>query len=285
MRAVALIVFLALMSGCASVDSTRLRVMTYNIHHGEGTDGKVDLERIAKLITDNKVDLVALQEVDRNTQRTGKCDMPAELAKLTKMKAIFGANFPLEGGEYGNAILSRYPIREWTNYHLPKVVEGEQRGLLRALVETPEASIYFCSTHLDHRRPDADRLASVEVIRKLTAGLIAPTLIAGDFNARPGSEVYRRLASSFNDAWQAIGDGDGFTIPSNQPRARIDYLWFSEGLQPIAGTVLNSVASDHLPLIIDWDAKIGSADNLIVCFPQSAPPLTYFRDAKADFFQ
>src|SRR5687768_1108679 len=127
-----------LLGGCVSQPkNVSMRVMTYNIHHGEGTDGKIDLERIAKLITDNKVDLVALQEVDRNTQRTGRRDMPAELAKLTNMRVTFGANIPLEGGEYGNAILSRHPFDLVMNYHLPKVVPGEQRGMLEVVVHAP----------------------------------------------------------------------------------------------------------------------------------------------------
>src|SRR5947207_417120 len=75
------------------------RVMTYNIHHGEGTDSRIDLERIAALIKKEKVDLVALQEVDRGVLRTGRRDLPAELSKLTGMSYFFENNLSYEGGE------------------------------------------------------------------------------------------------------------------------------------------------------------------------------------------
>ena len=223
--------------------------MTYNIHHGEGVDGKLDLERIAKLIRDYKVDLVALQEVDRNTQRTGRRDMPAELAKLTGMRAAFGANIPLEGGEYGNALLSEHPFDVVTNHHLPKIVPGEQRGMLEIIVHAPGGPLTFCATHLDHRRPEEDRLASVDFIEKALAGK-SRVILAGDFNARPDSETFRRLTATFVDAWTAGGQGDGFTIPSENPRARIDYVLL-RGFNATRAEVVQSNASDHLPLIVD----------------------------------
>lgn len=75
----------------------RLRVLTYNIHHGAGIDGKLDLERIARVIRDARPDIVALQELDRNTQRTRKVDQPAELARLTGLHGTFGGNIALQG--------------------------------------------------------------------------------------------------------------------------------------------------------------------------------------------
>src|SRR5687767_689864 len=102
----------------AQPSSTVIRVMSYNIHHGEGLDGKLDLERIAKLITDAKADIVGLQEVDRGSERTQKRDLPAELAKLTGMTVQFDKNIPNQGGEYGNAVLTKFPIKRAKNTHL-----------------------------------------------------------------------------------------------------------------------------------------------------------------------
>ena len=87
--------------------------MSYNVHHGEGSDGRIDLERIAAVIKEEKADLVALQEVDRGVLRSGKRDLPAELAKLTGMSVFFENNFGYQGGEYGNAILTRLPVLSW----------------------------------------------------------------------------------------------------------------------------------------------------------------------------
>jgi endonuclease/exonuclease/phosphatase family metal-dependent hydrolase len=251
-RTVFAVICSILLAGCATTPMTKtLRVMTYNIHHAEGVDGKIDLERIARLITDSNVDLVALQEVDRNTRRTGGRDMPRELAKLTGMRVTFGANIPLEGGEYGNAILSRHPFDVVANHQLPKIVPGEQRGMLEVIIHAPGGPFRFCATHLDHRRPEEDRLASVEYIAKALADKTR-VVLAGDFNARPDSETYRRLGVTFVDAWTQAGQGDGFTIPSESPRARIDYVWL-RGFTATRVEVLPSNASDHLPLIVDID--------------------------------
>ena len=88
-----------------------IRVLTYNIHHGEGVDGKFDLPRIADVIKLASPDLVALQEVDQGTARASGVDQPAELARLTGMKVVFGRNIDFQGGGYGTAVLSRLPVK------------------------------------------------------------------------------------------------------------------------------------------------------------------------------
>ncbi|MEZ6125818.1 MAG: endonuclease/exonuclease/phosphatase family protein [Planctomycetaceae bacterium] len=110
-----------------AADPTQLRVLSYNIHHGEGVDRKLDLQRIADVILSVRPDLVALQEVDRNATRTGGVDQPAELARLTRMHVVFGANIELQGGHYGNAVLSRHPIARLRNHLLPNIDDSERR--------------------------------------------------------------------------------------------------------------------------------------------------------------
>ncbi len=242
-------------AGCAtSRQQTTLRVLTFNIHHGEGTDGKVDLQRIARLIKDNKIDLVALQEVDQNAKRTGHRDFPKELAILTGMDPVFGKNLDLEGGGYGNAILSRYPITSATNLHFPKIVPGEQRGMLMTTIRAPQGRLTFVAVHLDHRRPEQDRLASVEMIHKTLQPIRNNIIVAGDFNATPKTETHRQMVKEnfFRDAWLEVGQGNGFTIPSENPRSRIDYIFY-RGLTPRSATVPTSNASDHLPLIAEFE--------------------------------
>jgi endonuclease/exonuclease/phosphatase family metal-dependent hydrolase len=110
-----------------SADKATLRVLCYNIHHGEGTDGKVDLPRLARVIHAAMPDFVALQEVDRNVRRSGSVDQSAELAKLTGLHGAFAKAIDYDGGEYGQAILSRFPIERLTIHHLPGEPEREQR--------------------------------------------------------------------------------------------------------------------------------------------------------------
>ena len=103
------------LSMAAASEPLTLRVMTFNIHHGEGIDGRLDLERIARVITDARADLVGLQEVDRGVERTQRRDIPTELARLTGLAVRFESNLPHQGGEYGNAVLSRFPVKTSRN--------------------------------------------------------------------------------------------------------------------------------------------------------------------------
>ena len=123
--------------------------MSYNIRHGEGLDGRLDLARIASVITGENADLVALQEVDRGVERTARRDLPAELAALTGMTAIFSNNHPHQGGEYGNAVLTRFPVRRWANTHLRMLRPAEQRGVLQVVVDVHGRDLLFLCTHID----------------------------------------------------------------------------------------------------------------------------------------
>jgi endonuclease/exonuclease/phosphatase family metal-dependent hydrolase len=238
--------------------SKTFRVMTYNIHHAEGLDGKVDLLRIAQLIKEQGADIVALQEMDKGTERTQRRDFPAELAALTGMTCIFNNNHSFQGGEYGNAVLSRFPVKFWMNTHYEMLREGEQRGLLRLVIEINGRPVTFMNTHLDHRSDDSERwsnVAEIEKTSKQNAG--APVILCGDFNDTPESRVCRKLAETFEDTWKRIGNGDGWTIPAAKPNKRIDYIWISraKSLAPVRVWVPQSNASDHLPVVAEFELK------------------------------
>jgi hypothetical protein len=126
-----------------------LIVMAWNIHHGEGEDGRLDLERIADIIKISGADIVLLQEVDDRTQRTGRVPQAAELARLTGLKATFGKAMDFQGGGYGNAVLTRWAPVETRVVPLPG--GGEPRCALEVTVDTPETGgrLSVVSTHLD----------------------------------------------------------------------------------------------------------------------------------------
>jgi endonuclease/exonuclease/phosphatase family metal-dependent hydrolase len=250
-----------LTTGCVSpttsapVPST-FRVMSYNIHHGRGMDGHVDLQRIAHVILRENPDLVALQEVDRSVERTDRIDMPAELAALTGMTAIFSNNFHYQGGEYGNAILSRHPVISSHNTHYQMVRSGEQRGLLHAVVAVHGQQLLFLNTHLDYRPDDTERLSNIEeIFELLDLHPALPTVIAGDFNDLPGSRTHQTMTRHLIDAWERVGTDDGFTIPSGAPNRRIDYIFVHpvHGPAPRSAWVPRSTASDHLPLVVEFE--------------------------------
>lgn len=224
----------------------RLRVLCYNIHHAEGVDEKLDLPRIARVILSVKPDLVALQEVDQNTKRTGQVDQAAELSRLIKMKSVFGSNIDFQGGHYGNAILSRFPIIQKKNLHLPNVDSGEQRGVLESVIKVSEdQSIFFLATHLDHRRPDEERLASAKFINKMIDSHDSnPAILAGDFNDVPDSPTLKEIGK----LWVRTNTDIAPTIPVEKPIRQIDYILVrpKKRWKVIESKVLDEkVASDH----------------------------------------
>ncbi len=232
-----------------------LRMLSYNIHHAEDTTGKINLAKIATVIREAKADIVALQEVDRNVPRSGNVDQLAELMKALDMHGIFGRNIGLEGGEYGNAILSRWAIVHSENHRLPNVRDGEQRGLLEAYIGMPgDRQLRVFATHFDHRADEEERLQSAAFVNEQrlkvsSSELPYVTILAGDINARPESETLRVLL----EKWQMGDHKLAPTIPSDGPRFKIDYI-FAERQQPrikvVAATVLNEpIASDHRPLL------------------------------------
>lgn len=232
--------------------ATELRVLSYNIHHAEGVDGKLDLERIAGVIRAVKPDIVALQEVDQRASRSERVDQPAKLAELTGMSVVFGANIPLQGGHYGNAILSRYPIVRHRNHLLPRLDNGEQRGVLHAeirLGDEPDQILHFLATHLDHRPDDRERQLSAEFINRLANDTrLTPAILAGDLNATPDS----RVLDEFRKTWTFPAGNQLETIPVKQPVRQIDFIATRElaGWKTAEVRVLKeAIASDHRPIL------------------------------------
>ena len=126
------IIILLIITSCTSTETKPITVFNYNIHHGAGMDDVLDLERIARVINSTSPDVVTLQEVDINTERTGKVHQMEVLAKLTNMNFAFGKSIDLQGGKYGNGILTKFPIKEQKTYPLPG---NEPRSALAVIME------------------------------------------------------------------------------------------------------------------------------------------------------
>ena len=233
----------------------RLRVMCYNIHHGRGMDGKIDLPRIAKVINGAKVDLVALQEVDIGTRRSGGFDQLAELARLTNMHAGFAKGRDYDGGDYGQAILSRLPIESLEVHRLPGATELEQRiaGAAHIRGQGGLPDLLFVTTHL-HHQSEPDRLAQAQHLD----GLLEPhkdrpLILAGDINAMPDSKVLAFL----KEEWEDLTPDEALTYPADEPNRKIDYIFLPAGhrWRVVRAQVLDErMASDHRPLVaeLEW---------------------------------
>jgi len=233
----------------ATATGRELRVLTFNIHHAEGTDGVLDVARIATLIRDTRADVVGLQEVDRGAERTARRDLLKELADLTGMRLVFGKNIDLQGGDYGNALLTSRPIVSEGNKLLPNTNGGEQRGVLQVVLDVAGTQVLVLTTHLDHRREDQQRVASADAIAAMVqAWGSGPVVAMGDFNDVPTSATHARLAGVLTDVWATVGQGNGFTIPVEAPNRRIDWI-LVRGFEATRADVLTTNASDHLPVV------------------------------------
>lgn len=232
----------------------QLRVLCYNIHHGRGIDGKVDLERIAEVIRRVKPDLVALQEVDRGTRRTAGVDQTAELARLTGLQGKFARQIDYEGGEYGQAILSRLPLPEPTVHWLPGDPKREQRIVGLVDLRVAGQRLTFATTHL-HHADGAIRLEQAKELSALFAGRTNPVILAGDLNAVPGSPPLEELARVWHVA-QPSGDEPAenlATFPAAMPTRQLDYVLATprSAVRIQSAQVLDEpVASDHRPLLV-----------------------------------
>ncbi len=242
--------FLTAMNARAE-EPLQLKILTWNIHHCLGVDDKLDVDRIASVISACQPDIVALQEVDQQAARSKNVDQPAELSRLTGMHVVFGGNIPLQGGRYGNAVLSRFPILSSENKRLPNHREGEQRGVMLVQIQLPrrDQPLTLLATHLDHRENDSERIASVRMINELLPQISPPRLLAGDLNAVPESSVLQLLRSS----WRIAHPGMLPTVPVTNPSRQIDYILYSspQDWKPVSAEVLpEAAASDHRAVLV-----------------------------------
>ncbi|KFE58924.1 DUF4082 domain-containing protein [Hyalangium minutum] len=233
-----------------------LRLMTYNIKHGEVSS----LDAIANVIKGQGPDLVALQEVDSLTHRSGKVDQAARLGQLTGMYASFVPSLlSYDGGQYGLTLLSRYPIRSSTR--IPLRSAAEQRIL--ALYEVELDAQHILPVGVTHfGTVDAtERLNQAADVKAALTG--KPwALLGGDFNASPSESGITSLLQLLTDAWARGGSGSGYTSSASFPTRRIDYLMLgSAWTSPVTARVVSaSSQSDHLPvvatLILPWSQTL-----------------------------
>ncbi|MCU0797146.1 MAG: endonuclease/exonuclease/phosphatase family protein [Akkermansiaceae bacterium] len=240
----------AVMMGHAMATAAPLRVMLWNIHHGEGTDGKIDLQRIADVIGKESPDVVMLQEVDRNMPRSGKVDQASELARLLRMNSVFGKAVGFGEGEYGLAVLSRGRIVSGKVHPLPGEA-GEPRIGFEVVLEHAGESITVVNTHLDHQS-DERRLAQAQAVAQLA--LDSPkAVLAGDFNDVPVSPVMNAVTA----LWIPVEKTEPkATSPSHRPKHEIDHILF-RGLRVVEKAVVlkEARASDHRAVVALLDTS------------------------------
>ncbi len=222
-------------------EKNRVKIMSYNVHNAIGLDHISNTRRIADVINRSGADIVALQELDSATVRSGGRYILGEIAEETLMRPVFAGAIDFQGGRYGVGILCRE--RPLSVRRIPLPGSEEPRVLL--LVEF-ERYLFAC-THLS--LTEKDRLKSVEILERETAGFSKPVFLAGDLNDVPGSEMHGELMKSFT----ALTRGKSMTFPADNPDRTLDYIMMRSGDNSVAaigsGVVEETVASDHRPVI------------------------------------
>ena len=247
----------------SSLSQTRIKVLTYNIYHGElaNNPGKPNLDSIAKLINQIQPDFVALQEVDSSTGRSERLygkrtDLVKELAAKTKMFGYFGKALEFEGGSYGEGILSKTPLKVNT-LSLPIPAGGEPRTLLYTNTRLANGqNIIFGGTHLCHQS-DSNRIAQVESLDQLYRSLLVPSIVCGDFNFENTEAPYKIMMNYWRDAAE-VRTIPRNTFSSDNPTKRIDYLFVTKrgNWKLINAEVFPVTYSDHLPALFTLELTL-----------------------------
>lgn len=224
-----------------------LRVMTYNLRFSQ----LASAERLAKRISEENPDFVALQEVDVNTSRFTVPDSVrlqntiAIMAEKCGMFGFFGRTIDFAGGYYGIGILSKYPCVSMLTHNLPNPAGTEPRVLLEGTFLLPGGTMKFSCTHLDHKSDSARAVQVRFVLEKVATGTM-PSVVAGDFNARPGSNAIELMEKSMVNL--TCGNP---TFPATAPVAKIDYIFGypASKLRLLSTEVLDTLLSDHRPIV------------------------------------
>ncbi|YCM46461.1 endonuclease/exonuclease/phosphatase family protein [Verrucomicrobiaceae bacterium 227] len=227
-----------------------LRVVSYNIKHGRGMDGKIDLERVAAVIAQKKPHLVALQEVDKDCKRSGNRDIAAELAKLLGMEHRFGKSIDHDGGEYGVAVLSKLPISGLHHYKLPGGPEPRTALEVQVTVKGHAESVSFVSVHNDWTSEEV-RVGQVTALLDHLKERKHPVIIAGDFNGEMNDASVKLFGEK---GWKVLDKKGVKTYPSDKPEIEIDFV-VTRGLKAELlehGAMEERIVSDHWPIFAAW---------------------------------
>ena len=280
-----------------------LRFASWNIHWGAGPELQdarrfsrrevsTHLEQIVALVQEQGVDLLALQEVDRDCLRSAEIDQLTWLREKTGLEhASFATTWdaawvphPITAApsqQYGRmwagqAVLSRFPIRSQRRHALPQPARNGRlfnRFYLHRCVQElvlelgAGRTLRVYNVHLE-AFDNANRRAQARILARLLRQCVGDGICLGDFNALPVEAVKLSgfvdepetdfhgddtMASLAETGWQALGEGD--TFPAHAPTRRLDHVLLSPGLKGTLTPPLPSLASDHLPLFGELESR------------------------------
>ena len=239
----------------------RLRVATYNVHGCVGIDGQCSEPRIAEVIASMSADIVGLQEVDLGRARSAHTDQAAVIANQLGWAHHFHPAMRHGDGQYGNAIVSRFPIELQRAAELPGSAPWycrQQRIAIWMRAETDLGLVHIITSHFGlgrrERTLQAQLLIGPTLLGTIPAG--EPVILLGDLNSVRTSRAYRLITTQLRDVQKFVRPNRPFrTFPTRFPSLAVDHIFVNGGLQPTALTVhrtpLSRVASDHFPLLCE----------------------------------
>ena len=226
---------------------TALRFMTYNVRHGQGVMSPVSLARTARTIAAVQPDIVVLNELYR---LPGRYDQPETLGRFLGMHVLFHSAHASGKLEYGNAILSKWPLRVVEQVDLPKRMES--RGLMVGEMEFEGQCVLMAVTHLSlHRATRASQVAAIAEWFSRSPHI--PSILGGDFNG--GRHGLAGLEAHFT-----LNEPGLLTYPSIAPFTTYDHLAWNQHWDMVSMSTHRSLASDHLPLYADFTLQPPSSE-------------------------
>ncbi|MEO1747214.1 MAG: endonuclease/exonuclease/phosphatase family protein [Pseudomonadota bacterium] len=266
-----------------------MRIVTYNVQYGIGLDGRYDISRVCDAVRD--ADIICFQEVTRGFIRNAGADMPAQIEEqlpnyfssfhpatdIDMMSGFVEASAVNRRFQFGNMVLSRWPITAVRGHLLPRTAREDvlnlQRGALEALINTPAGPIRVYSVHLDHISPkerllQLNALCSIAENYDQTGGAVTGAhefglpendedmgyLLLGDFNFEPGSDEYVEMTSQGVIDVSAKAPGWSWVEPKDKSKTkRLDHIFAS---LPLASKCVlpqidqQATGSDHMPVWI-----------------------------------
>lgn len=238
-----LFIFAALFTFSAQAQNT-LKLMSYNIKNANGMDNVCNFQRIANVINNASPDVVAIQEVDSMTNRSGQKYVLGEIADRTQMHGYFAPAIDYDGGKYGIGLLTKQVPLRLQSLPLP----GREEA--RTLILAEFADYIYCCTHMS--LTEEDRMKSLELVKAFTSSSTKPLFLAGDMNAEPESGFIKELQKDF----QILSNPKQHTFPAPDPKETIDYIATlkqnAKGFAVISAKVINEpMASDHRPILVE----------------------------------
>jgi endonuclease/exonuclease/phosphatase family metal-dependent hydrolase len=235
-----------------NVRARELRIATYNLHAAVGTDGKFAPERIGEVLSEIDADIFALQEVPLGG--TGSPNLLDALQRMTNLRAVAGPTLDTPERRYGNAVLTRYPVRAVRTLDL-SFRSREPRGALDADIDCNGETWRVVATHLG--LASSERRTQVEQVLRTFDTPALPVILLGDLNEWfVYGRTLRRLVTRFHRA-SALR-----TFPTRYPLFALDRIWVHPGERlmrvVVHRTALSRVASDHYPLIAHISAPLNA---------------------------